>query len=97
MKNKCQGQLPIKEHTLMCLHILWISLTFGGVYKHKGVHIFNIQMQSELFKLVVNLVHKVALSPHVISVWIKMDYWITRPAQAEREPAIRKYGYKLGV
>lgn len=22
--------------------------------------------------------HKVALSPHVISVWIKMDYWITR-------------------
>lgn len=24
---------------------------------------------------------KVALSPHVISVWIKMDYWITSPPQ----------------
>lgn len=22
---------------------------------------------------------KVALSPHVISVWINMDYWITSP------------------
>lgn len=57
-----------------------------------GVHIFTTQMQSELFKLVVNLVHKVAHSPHVISVWIKMDYWITRFAQAERELGIRKYG-----
>lgn len=32
----------------------------------------------EWFKLEDNLMHKVALSPHVISVWIRMDYWITR-------------------
>lgn len=28
---------------------------------------------------------KVALSPHVISVWIKMDYWITSPPLGGRE------------
>lgn len=30
-----------------------------------------------------NLKHKVALSPHVISVWIKMDYWIIRASLRE--------------
>lgn len=38
--------------------------------------------------------HKVALSPHLISVWIKTDYWITGPAQAERQP--EKRAMKLG-
>lgn len=28
---------------------------------------------------------KVALSPHVISVWINMDYWITSPPSPCRE------------
>lgn len=39
--------------------------------------------------------HKVALSPHVISVWIKMDYWITRAStERERETAPdKKYGW----
>lgn len=83
-------QLFVKEHnadTHLC-----ISHTLRHVHQHIGVHIFTTQMQSELLKLVVNLVHKVAHSPHVISVWIKVDYWITRFAQAERELATRKYG-----
>lgn len=67
------------------------SRALSHAHKQTGVHIFNM-LNSELFKLVVNLTHKVALSPHVISVWIKMDYWITRPAHADRKPAIRKYG-----
>lgn len=49
----------------------------------------------EWFKLEDNLMHKVALSPHVISVWIKMDYWITRAStERERETAPdKKYGW----
>lgn len=37
--------------------------------------------------------HKVALSPHVISVWIKMDYWITRASTgSETATDQKKYG-----
>lgn len=60
-----------------CIHTLRVCHTLKGVYKCMGMHIFNMQVSSELLKLVVNLMHKVALSPHLISVWIKMDYWIT--------------------
>lgn len=81
------------KHTYTHTHIC-IPRTLRHVHQHIGVHIFTTQTQSELFKLVVNLAHKVAHSPHVISVWIKMDYWITRFAQAQRELGIRKYGYK---
>lgn len=83
-------QLFVKERNAYTR--TYVSRTLRHVHQHIGVHIFTAQMQSELFKLVVNLMHKVAHSPHVISVWIKMDYWITRFAQAERELGIRKYG-----
>lgn len=34
--------------------------------------------------------YKVALSPHVISVWIKMDYWITRGLHRVRDSQSQK-------
>lgn len=34
---------------------------------------------------------KVALSPHVISVWINMDYWITSPPL----PPAGRQGHRL--
>lgn len=42
---------------------------------------------SKWFQLEDNLIHKVALSPLVISVWIKMDYWITwdRVGETDRQ------------
>lgn len=33
---------------------------------------------------------KVALSPHVISVWINMDYWITSPPAGRQGHRLRE-------